>query len=154
MLYTNDFFSQSQIHNCLILTCLCVGLIGLGIIFINISEVIKNVNSNLEQQPEINIKHKTVEKKTNNVVNVNYTTKLINGRRHRILYDRNETGGTRLRALYTNRRRISNEIVNIDGQVYIGIKFMSSDITNNFALRFESRNPSFHFTQYQMRDGI
>jgi hypothetical protein len=150
----NDFFCEFQLYNCLIIICFCIGIVGLGIIFINISEVINNTNSNLEQQPEvIVIDDKPAEKKTNNVVNVNYTTKLINGHSYRILYDKNETGGTKLSAVYI-RRRFSNETVNIDGQEYVGIKFVASDLTGHYALRYESRNPSFYFTQHQMRDGI
>jgi hypothetical protein len=153
----NDFFCEFQLYNCLIKICFCIGIAGivsLGMSFMNISDIIHNTDSNLEQRPEKTvINDKPAKERTNHVVNINYTTKLINGRSYRILYDKNQAGGSRLRAVYV-RRRFSNETVNIDGQEYVGIKFVASDLTGHYALRYESSNPSFYFTQHQMRDGI
>src|SRR5271155_1019742 len=143
MLNMNDFFCESQLYISLIIICFCIGIIGLGIIFINISEVINNTNSNLEQQPKVIVINDKPAKKTNVVVNVNYTTKLINGHSYRILYDKNEIAGTKLSALYT-RRRFTNETVNINGQEYVGIKFVASDLSSDYGLRYESRNLSFY----------
>lgn len=154
MINMYDFFCEFQLYNCLIKICFCIGIVGivsLGMSFMNISDIIHNTDSNLGQQPVVS--HKPVEKRTNNVVNINYTTKIINGRSYRILYDKNQTGGTRLNAVYV-RRRFTNETVNINGIEYVGIKFVASDLTGHYALRYESRNPSFYFTQHQMRDGI
>lgn len=153
MLNMNDFFSESQLYICLIIICCCIGIVGLGIIFINISEVINNTNFNLQQQPEVIVIDDEPAERTNNVVNVNYTTKIINGHSYRILYDKNETAGTKLSAVYT-RRRFTNETVNIDGQEYVGVKFVAANLTSHYALRYESRNPSFYHTQHLMRDGI
>jgi hypothetical protein len=155
MINMYDIFCEFQLYNCLIKFCFCIGIAGivsLGMSFMNINDIVHNTDSNLGQQPVVS--HKPAEKRrTNNVININYTTKIINGHSYRILYDKNQTGGTRLNAVYA-RRRFTNETVNINGQEYVGVKFVASDLTSNYALRYESRNPSFYFTQHQMRDGI
>jgi NADH-ubiquinone oxidoreductase chain 2 len=126
------------------------------IILVSISEIISNTITNLTQKPELITRGKSADQKTNIVVDIGYTTLRVGRHLFRVIYDKNETAGTRLIALYNNtrRHRIDRERVNINGQQYIGIRFGSSNITGQIDTRLHRRYISFHFTQHNMRDGI
>jgi len=74
----------------------------------------------------------------------------------RIIYDINQPSGIRLRSIYISGRftAVTNVTVNVNGQQYVGLKFSTASLTSNHILRRPGRNPSFQFTQFNMRDGI
>lgn len=116
-----------------------------------------NINSILNNKPELDTAPKTKDKDKDKeerpAVDLRYTTKPIRGHIFRIIFDSNQASGARLGVLYfTPRYNASYEVVNINGQMYTGIKFTSSDLNVN---RGVSQNIiSFHFTQHNMQDGI
>jgi len=119
------------------------------------SEIVKTT-PDLTQSSELTTKEKPSKKTGNSVINVGYTTLLIGRHMFRIIYDKNQTSCNRLRSIYISSRfrAVSNVVVNVNGQQYVGLKFSTASLTNNYILRRPGRNPSFQFTQYNMRDGI
>jgi NADH-ubiquinone oxidoreductase chain 2 len=130
-------------------------LAGLYIILVSMSENIMSINSILQHKPELDTSHKNKQEQEIITINVCYTTKDIDGSDFRVIYDNNETAGTRLTFLYMNspRYRPIPETININGQQYNGLRFYSSNISTPNPGR-GLYNPSFRFTQHEMRDGI
>jgi NADH-ubiquinone oxidoreductase chain 2 len=130
-------------------------LAGLYIILISMSENIMSINSILQHKPELDTNHKNKQEQEIITINVCYTTKDIDGNDFRVIYDNNETAGTRLTFLYLNspRYRPIPETININGQQYNGLRFYSSNISTPNPGR-GLYNPSFRFTQHEMHDGI
>lgn len=116
-----------------------------------------NINSILNHKPDLDTAPKTndkgKDKEERSTVDLRYTTKPINGHIWRVIYDHNQTSGARLGVLYfTPRYRATHEIVNINGQIYTGIKFPSSDL--NLLRGYSPNITSFHYTQHNMLHGI
>ena len=134
--------------------CIVLGII----ILISKSETITTISkyTNTDSTQKSELINKPADKEDRTVIDVCYTTKWVNNRLYRVIYDRNQQSGVNLLSLYTSPRFSATHptTVIINGRQFVGLRFSNSNLTGYIQTDWRRRVYSFHYTQHNSLNGI
>ena len=141
-----------------IIISMCIGLSI--IILISKSETVTTINTNTDTNDNLIQKSELIDKPANKenrvIVDIGYTTRFVNNRLWRVLYDKNQASGENLLSLYNSPRFSASTptTVQVEGRQFMGIRFTNSNLTGFVQTDSRRRLLSFYYTQHNAHHGI